>query len=419
MLNKIKKYWTTRKNKITTASLFTPRQISDYFAFEGHKDINGWLSAESLSFIKYLADFQNKNVINGNIAEIGVYHGRLFIALCLMLNSGEKGLAIDVFEDQEYNLDNSGRGDLFKFTENIRNKLCTLDHIEILKSDSMKVSADQIHSILGKNSVRLFSVDGCHTPGHTLNDLRLASQVLTDNGVIILDDFKNTEWPGVEEGLSTFLKENKSYCPFAVAYNKLYITTAAYIVEYQKYVQGISSRYSDKLTYQDIAGYKVLNMSLPAPEHCFADYFFNFFDFSSTKSTLTQALLGDGWFAPEPWGVWSDGTRKAKIVLPININQKDDIEVYISFHAFVTKEFPQKMVSIFINSNLADYVTFRYGQDYYNWRYHLPHTEIMNRKELKLSFKIDNPISPNEIGLSEDKRKLGIGLRNIRLHRKS
>jgi len=414
MLSKIKAYWAAHKNKVTTDSLFSSRQITDYFAFEGHKDIDGWLSSESLTFVKALADFQNKNAIKGNVAEIGVYHGRFFVALCLMLNIGEKALAIDVFEDQEFNLDHSGKGDYLEFTENIKKKLGTLRHLEIVKSDSIKVNANTIHSILGTNNIRLFSVDGCHTAGHTLHDLQLASQVLSRDGVIILDDFHNEQWPGVEKGLMQFLDENEFFSPFAYGFNKLYLTTNAHIDNYKKYTEDISSRYSDALSFQDIGGNEVLNMTLPPPEHLFPDCFLNFYDFSSASN---QVLLHEGWFPPEPWGVWSDGTQKALLFLPIPIKQTDDdLILRASFHAFVSNTFPEKKINIFMNSQQVDSVTFHYGMDYYNWQYQIQSGTMTDRSKIELSFEVDKPMSPKEIGLSEDTRKLGIGLRNCRFH---
>ncbi len=412
MIGNIKKYVLKCKKNSGSRPLFEYSRVADYYAFDGHKDIEGWLSAESLAIIKLLGDFQRRKNISGNVAEIGVFHGRFFVALCLMLNAGERGLAIDVFENQEFNLDHSGVGSYQKFIENIKSKLGTRRYVDILKSDSMKVNARAIHSCSGNDKFRLFSVDGCHTKQHTKHDLQLAAQVLSDDGVIILDDFQNFAWPEVKEGLVSFLETNQSIIPFAIAFNKLYLTTKNSLHDYLDYAKGISSRYADNLSFLNIGGNEVLDMVVPPPEHCFTDSFTGFFDFSTSHN---QSLLNQGWFTPEAWGVWSEGTQKASITLPIIPKQSGNkLIIHVSFHAFVTKEFPVRKINVLVNSNLVDSLIFDYGMDYCNWSYNMVIDKVEDVDNLKLAFGVENPISPEEAGVSADTRKLGIGLRNIR-----
>ena len=53
---------------------------------------------------------QNRTGIDGSLAEIGLHHGKSFIALCLGLVGDQKAYGIDVFENQSLNLDHSGKG---------------------------------------------------------------------------------------------------------------------------------------------------------------------------------------------------------------------------------------------------------------------------------------------------------------------
>jgi hypothetical protein len=48
--------------------------------------------------------------ITGNVAEIGVHHGRLFILLYLLTSPDERALAVDLFSGQERNIGSSGHG---------------------------------------------------------------------------------------------------------------------------------------------------------------------------------------------------------------------------------------------------------------------------------------------------------------------
>ena len=54
-----------------------------------------------------------------SLAEIGVYHGRSFLALLSLRKQDEKCIAIDCFENQTNNMDESGVGDYNKFRKNM------------------------------------------------------------------------------------------------------------------------------------------------------------------------------------------------------------------------------------------------------------------------------------------------------------
>ena len=73
----------------------------------------------AIELICRLGKAQLEMGIAGHVAEIGVHHGRSFILLALLARAGEKAVAIDVFEQQELNVDRSGRGDLAQLRENV------------------------------------------------------------------------------------------------------------------------------------------------------------------------------------------------------------------------------------------------------------------------------------------------------------
>ena len=66
-----------------------------------------------------LLEIVNNNQEHGNILEIGVHHGKSFIPMTTLLRNNEIAVAVDVFEDQQFNYDNSGKGCSKKFQESI------------------------------------------------------------------------------------------------------------------------------------------------------------------------------------------------------------------------------------------------------------------------------------------------------------
>lgn len=195
------------------------RQIKKYLR-NAHR-IHGWLDHYSAVFISDLSQFQCQIGLNGSVGEIGVHMGRLFILLKLGTKSNEKCFAVDVFGEQHLNIDNSGFGDRDKFLRNVRRWTGNTDII-ILQSSSLDVRPADILDAVGQ--CRLVSIDGGHTEELAYNDLRLVEPVLTDHGVVILDDFFNQSWPGVAAGAAKyFLDPLTKLRPFAVTPNKLYL----------------------------------------------------------------------------------------------------------------------------------------------------------------------------------------------------
>ena len=71
------------------------------------------------------------------------------------------------------------------------------DRLAILEMDSTRLADDRAPLARAAGSpVRLFSIDGCHTAEATAADLRVASSVMHPEGVVVVDDAFNPDWPG-------------------------------------------------------------------------------------------------------------------------------------------------------------------------------------------------------------------------------
>ncbi|WP_428487100.1 class I SAM-dependent methyltransferase [Rhodopila sp.] len=168
--------------------------------------IEGWVNDRWREHLKLLNDTQNRLGITGHIGEIGVFHGKLLIALAHLAQPGTKVTAIDVFDDQSKNIDGAGVGSLDQLTSNIdaHGPRSGLDYA-FVKADSAALNAADILKLgQDRGPFRLFSVDGCHTAEHTLNDLLTAQDCLAPGGVIMLDDMFQAHWPGVTEAVGLF-----------------------------------------------------------------------------------------------------------------------------------------------------------------------------------------------------------------------
>ncbi|WP_297484326.1 class I SAM-dependent methyltransferase [Ferrovum sp.] len=206
----------------------------------GKDNIEGWFSRVDSQIFYELLCYQNLNHIDGGVAEIGMHHGKSFIALCLGLTGGQKAYGVDIFENQKKNLDRSGSGVRDIVENNLKTYGIDLAKVVIDPRGSDEVKTEDIYQAVG--DVRFFSVDGGHWRDIVSNDLSLAASVLAKDGVIALDDFLRPEWPDVSAGFfEWFEKSDESVVPFAIGHNKLYLCHKQSVGRLQKIL--IDSRF--------------------------------------------------------------------------------------------------------------------------------------------------------------------------------
>lgn len=202
--------------------------MSQHPTYRTMAKIEGWLHFTDFEILKTLCTHQNDT--GGAIVEIGVHHGKSLIPLAAF--SDERPLyVIDIFDDQEQNIDHSGLGDQAQLLENMR--LFDIDRARatIDPRASADVSAQDIKTAVGP--VSLFHIDGGHHIDAVQNDISLALAVLSPDGVIAIDDVFRPEWPEVTRGVFSHEKLNSEFVPFAIGFNKTYFCARRHYKKYQ------------------------------------------------------------------------------------------------------------------------------------------------------------------------------------------
>ena len=193
--------------------------------------VQGYLTVQDARLIAALLSYQDQNNLKGNLCEIGVHHGRLFLMLALARRAEERALAIDLFEDDAINTDTQHAGRDRALFANAQRLRIQLSDEEILKTSSLDIHAtDILKRAAGR--IRLFSIDGCHLYRHVENDLRLAQSTLTDEGIIAVDDFFNKDWADASFATYDFLRRTDSLVPFAIT-SKLYLAAPSVAEKYK------------------------------------------------------------------------------------------------------------------------------------------------------------------------------------------
>lgn len=216
--------------------------IDPYRAYlaDGFTTVEGWVAPAVLPVLEHLSGAASAARAGGGCCEIGVHHGRLFLAMLNIVGGETPSLAIDIFDRQDLNIDQSGKGSLERFRANLAAHSPYADRVETLAADSTALSAADLADIQRRfGTFRLFSVDGGHTADHAINDLIIAQELTANGGVVLLDDFFQPNWPGVTEGLFRFFAtSNRRLAPLCLAGSKLFLTTLSY---HRRYLTGLTS----------------------------------------------------------------------------------------------------------------------------------------------------------------------------------
>jgi len=184
-------------------------------------EVEGWLSPTTGYAMGALLRWQSTRNETGDIAEIGIHNGKSFFPLAIAAEPDDRLLAIDCFQQQEFNVDNSGAGDIEAFRSNIK-RWAADRKIEIIARDSSEVRKNLAKFKI--NNLRFISIDGAHTKDMTRNDLEIADLALKSFGICVLDDFLNPWWTGVVSGFFDFCQDNDGLQPVALLPNKLVLT---------------------------------------------------------------------------------------------------------------------------------------------------------------------------------------------------
>jgi len=77
--------------------------------------------------------------------------------------------------------------------------------------------------------------------------LEIAKELITDYGVIAIDDVFNIEWPSVSQALNEFLTKNKQIVPFCAGWGRLFLCRIEFRKELQEGTNAEFDLYKGKI----------------------------------------------------------------------------------------------------------------------------------------------------------------------------
>lgn len=124
--------------------------------------------------------------------------------------------------------------------------------------------------------------------------------------------------------------------------------------------------------------------------------------------------VGD-WSTPEPWGTWTLN-EEAVICLPLEQPLCSGATLAVTIQPFICEGHPfSRVQALYFGEVVADWIFETPG--WVEKQIALPVDLVSNDRGPVFTFRVLNPASPSELGLSRDPRRLGIGFATLRLMR--
>jgi hypothetical protein len=173
----------------------------DRYLDGGYSRIRGMSSRFAAAICGHVIRRQTELGIAGDMAEIGAFEGRFFIALALGLAPGERAFGIDLFDWPD-----DGVHD--RLLQNCETAGLARDRFVTWKGDTRTLPPDGLRGQLAVKQARFIHIDGEHSYQCLSHDLELAHHVLHPSGVIAVDDMLHPGYPALIVAVLDYLKRH-------------------------------------------------------------------------------------------------------------------------------------------------------------------------------------------------------------------
>ncbi|MFE1176029.1 class I SAM-dependent methyltransferase [Streptomyces sp. NPDC058773] len=160
-------------------------------------EVKGWFfTADQLLFDWFLRHQQDR-AEPGDLLELGAYMGKSAIFLGARQRTGERFTVCDLFDSPAEDASNSQ--EMKKSYATLTRRAFEANYLAF--QEELPDILQGLSSIVGdhveEGSVRFAHIDASHLYEHVHGDIRAVRKLLTDHGVVVMDDYRAEHCPGV------------------------------------------------------------------------------------------------------------------------------------------------------------------------------------------------------------------------------
>ena len=192
---------------------------------KNENDLEGWFFPPDMLSLAVLNAIHSKSKIKGNIIEIGVYKGKSFSFLSHFIKENETLFGYDTFPEDYYE---STKSALEKYGASVK--------FELIKADTSELNDDDLKAKIEGKVIRILHIDAGHEYHEVLHSLLSFSPYVMDAGIIVMDDYQDPEFPGIEAAVLDFceIDRPRRFIPFFSGKNKIYLCSTYMANIYQE-----------------------------------------------------------------------------------------------------------------------------------------------------------------------------------------
>jgi predicted O-methyltransferase YrrM len=216
----------------------------DAYLDDGYDKVIGMSSRFAAAICCGLLRIQSELGVKGPVAEVGAFEGRFFIALAKSLREGERALGIDVFEWPNSQV-------MDRFEANCARHGVPAERRITWKADSSRMTAAELLAKVGGAPVRFIHVDGEHSQEALTKDMELATAVIGDGGVIVLDDMLHPGYPTLMVAVHAYLERHPEMTVLCIIDRESIVAATKFILcqktWFKRYEAGLLEAYRDNV----------------------------------------------------------------------------------------------------------------------------------------------------------------------------
>lgn len=185
-------------------------------------DLPGFFLFESMVLWDFFFSTQARLGISGDLLEIGVYKGRSAVLGALYARPAERTVFVDI--------------DLPEETRDLIQRAKPRNNVFLERRSGDLLSEAAIRESPGL--FRWCHIDGDHTGYSTAQDLQTAAYLISERGIICVDDFFNFRYPQLTAAVYGFLADNMlRFRMLFCGANKCYLCRAGFYAAYERVIR--------------------------------------------------------------------------------------------------------------------------------------------------------------------------------------
>jgi predicted O-methyltransferase YrrM len=214
--------------------------------------IPGFSHPESFGIWDFFLDLQREWRIGGDLMEIGVYYGKSAALMAMHTQKEEEIFLVDP-------------------SDAVHQARATVESIKREKVTVLtyKSSDPRVWNLATTRArtLRWIHIDGDHKAETVQNDILLAMTLLNDDGIICVDDFFNSRYPGLTYAVCIFLEQHRNELQmFLCGFNKAYLVRPTQL---HRHLQAVRNKLGTGLATRGFNNFTIYKTDLPGAINCF------------------------------------------------------------------------------------------------------------------------------------------------------